>query len=497
MFDLFAAGLRTILDTQVILLVLAAIPIGLVFGILPGLSGMTTLAVLLPFIYGLEPMAGLAFLLAAHAVVYTGGSITAIVLGIPGAPANAATVIDGYPMSQKGQAGMAMGAALVSSGLGGLVGVLVLMVLLPFLEPLVVLFGSPETFLLALMGLALIAALGRDSLVKGLIAGGFGMFLAQFGYQNITGVPRFWLGSDYLLDGFRLIPLTLGLFAVPEIVALMAGRRIASADKPVDVSWAEVRRGVKSLAVNKLLFLRSSLIGALVGILPGVGGETAPFLAYASAKQTAKNGKDFGSGVIEGVIAPESSNNAKEGGALVTTLALGIPGSAGMAVLLGGFLLLGLDPGPDFLIEHADIAMGLAMVLAFANVLAALLMLVLVKQVAKITTVRGQILGPLVLVLTVIGAYAAGNNPTDVVFVFVFGILGCTMKNFGYSRPALLLGFVLAPLIETYLHISLEAYGPWFFLRPGALTIIVLTGFGIAWPLLRRGWGRKHGAEES
>lgn len=493
MFDSLVGGFLLFLDVDVLVAMAIAIPIGLVFGILPGLSGITALAVLLPFVYGMEPLAGLAFLLSAHAITYTGGSVTAIVLGIPGSPPNAATVIDGFPLSQKGQSGYAIGAALTSSALGGVVGVAALVVVLPFLQPIVTSFGSPETFLLALLGITYLAVLGQGAMVKGLIAGGLGIFLALFGYQRITGVPRFWLESDYLLDGFRLIPLVIGLFAIPEILALSTGRAIAPDHSAAQLSWRQVWAGVRAATGARWLLLRSSLIGVFVGIVPGVGGETATFVAYAAAKQTAANPDQFGNGAIEGVIAPESANNAKEGGALIPTLALGIPGSAGMVVLLGGFLLLGLDPGPDFLDNHMDTAVGLALVLALANVVAALLVFALASQIIKITVVRGTVLAPLLLVLIVLGTYSAGNDPADVLFVFVFGALGYVLKEFDYSRPALLLGFVLGPLLETYLHISLQAYGPWFFTRPIALAIAALIVLGLAWPLLRGLGGRVGG----
>ncbi|NQU69137.1 MAG: tripartite tricarboxylate transporter permease, partial [Rhodospirillales bacterium] len=305
---------------DVFLIMVAAIPFGLVFGVVPGLSGLTALAILLPFIYGMEPLPGLALLLSAHAVVYTGGSISAIVLGIPGSPPNAATVVDGYPMAQQGRGGEAMGAALVSSGLGGVFGVLVLVAVLPVLEPIVLSFGSPETFFLALMGVTFIAVVGEGPMQKGLIAGALGIFLALFGYQQVTSVPRFYFGSDYLLDGFRIIPLALGLFAIPEILALSAkGHSVAKEGSVGNVSLAQVLEGGRAVFKHRWLFFKSATIGAVVGIVPGVGGETSPFVAYAAAKQSSKTAATYGQGNIEGVIAPESSNNAKEGGALVPT----------------------------------------------------------------------------------------------------------------------------------------------------------------------------------
>ena len=484
--DLLWSGFERILRPDVLIVMLAAIPFGLLFGLVPGLSGLTALALLMPFIFGMDPLPGLALLLSAHAVVYTGGSVTAIMLGIPGAPANAATIIDGYPMSQKGQGGAAMGAALASSGIGGVLGVLVLVALLPVLQPIVRSFASPETFFLALMGITFIAVVGEGPMHKGLMAGGLGIFLAFVGYQKITGVPRFWFGSDYLLDGFRIIPIALGLFAIPEIVSLTAGgQSIAKHGDAGRVNFSQVMEGVRAVFTHWWIFLKSSLIGVIVGIIPGVGGETSPFVAYAAAKQASRHPERYGTGIVEGVIAPEASNNAKEGGSLVPTLAFGIPGSTSMALLLGGFLLLGLEPGPEFLKKHMDLSVSLAMVVALANVAAAVVMIGIARYIAKITYLRGRVLAPVLLAVVVLGTFASKNDPMDVVYVFVFGVLGWIFKEFKYSRPAFLLGFVLAQTVETYLQISLNSYGPFFFMRPISLVIIALLLLGVSWPWVR------------
>lgn len=486
MLDAVAQGFTLFFDGEVLLLVVLAVFVGLMLGVLPGLGGLTALALLLPFVYGMEPMSGLAFLLAAHAVVYTGGALTSVALGIPGSGPNAATVIDGYPMTRAGRGGEALGAAFASSGLGGLVGVLALVGLLPFLRPIVLHIGSPETFMFAVMGIIYVGVLGEKSMARGLIAGGLGVFLALIGYDRLVGVPRFWLGMDYFLDGIRLVPLVLGLFAIPEIVELALGRKSFDENhRPTD-RFAQIGRGIVAVVRRPYLLIKSSLIGVFIGIIPGVGGDTAPFVAYASAKQTSSDPSAFGKGCIEGVIAPESSNNAKEGGALVTTLALGIPGSAGMSLLLGGFLLLGLEPGPDFLVNHMDIAVGLSLVLAFANLIAVVIMIAASPLLLKIADVRPQVLAPILTVLVVLGAYAYQNEPLDVVATFVIGLLGCAMKSLGYSRPALVLGFVMAPLIETYLHISLQRYGVSFLLRPGCLLLLALIIMGLSWGRLRR-----------
>jgi TctA family transporter len=484
MLEALGGGFALFLDPLVLGLVLLAVPVGLVMGVLPGLSGLSALALLLPFVYGMQPMQGLAFLLAAHAVVCTGGSLTAIVLGIPGAPANAATVIDGAPLRAKGRHGEAIGAALAASGLGGIIGVIALIALLPLLVPLVKLFGAPETFTLALLGVICIGIIGREDPLRGLIAAALGMFLATFGYQRISGEPRFWMEFDYLLDGMRLVPMVLGLFAVPEVIGLGVEAARRSAAPRGESAHGAVGRGCLAVLRHVSLSLRSALIGVLVGIVPGVGGETAPFLAYASAKKRGGGQAAFGQGAIEGVIAPESSNNAKEGGALLTTLALGLPGSAGMAVLLGGFLLLGLEPGPDFLDSHMDIAIGLAFTLAVANLLAVVVMILCAPLMLRVLALPPYLLSPAILVLVVVGAYAVANEPLDVLAVFAFGVLGWFMRAYGYSRPALLLGFILAPLIETYLYISLRSYGAAFLVQPGVLAIAAFLLAGLLWPRL-------------
>ena len=466
---------------------LLGLPLGVIIGLLPGLSGITAFAFLIPFTFGMSPLVGIAFLLASYAAVSQGGSMTAIVLGVPGEVPNAATVIDGYPMAKAGRAGEAIGAALMASALGGLFGCLLLAALLPVIQPVVLSFASPENFVLAVAGVCFIAVLSSGSPRRGLIAGAFGIFLSLFGYSPTEGVPRFWMGLEYLLDGFRLVPLAMGLFAMPEILDLMrTGSSIAQDAAAEKIAMRQVLRGALAVFRHPGVFFRSCTIGSVIGMMPGVGGATAPFVAYAAAKQTAGNPETFGTGRIEGVIAPEASSNAKEGGALVPTLALGIPGSASMALLLGAFVLLGLQPGPEFLAKHLDLCLAAALVLAFGNVASSLLMFVLSKPLMYLTRIPGRALAPVLLVLVALGAYSAENNPVDVLMVFVFGALGVAMERLGYNRPALILGFVLGEMIERYYQVSTSAYGAGFLLRPISLVIIALTLFAILWPSRRR-----------
>lgn len=496
MLEALSAAVGQFFQPAVLVMMLAGSMVGLIVGILPGIGGLTAMAILIPFVYGMDPLTGLAFLLSAHAVTYTGGSVTAIMLGIPGTAPNAATVIDGYVLARQGKAGYAIGAALASSGIGGLIGVVALMIMLPFLQPIVASFASPETFFLAILGISFVGVIGEGTPLRGLIAGAFGIFLSCIGEHRVTGVGRWWFDIDYLLDGFSVAVPALGLFAVPEIFSMMSTGRSVARDPNVEtINWQQVRDGLRSTIVHRWILIRSALIGVVIGIIPGVGGETSPFLAYMAARQASKRPEAFGEGAIEGVIAPEASNNSKEGGALVPTLAFGIPGSIGMAVLIGGFIILGLEPGPEFLKRHLDIAFGLCLVLAFSNLIAAGVMVGLAAKVSLITRLDGRILGPIILGFVVLGAYSVSNKPYDVISVFVFGVLGWCLRRYSFSRPALLLGFVLGPLIETYLHISLLAHGIWFFTRPISLAIILCLVVGIAWPFIQRARSKGKGPD--
>jgi TctA family transporter len=424
----------------------------------------------------------LAFLLAAYSVACTGGSVTAILLNMPGTGSNAATLLDGFPMTKKGRGGRALGNALTASALGGIVGAVVLAFAVPLVRPIVTSFASPECLLLVLLGISFIAVLSRESTLKGLTAGGIGLMISFVGYQGITAIPRFTFGSTYLFDGIRLVPLALGLFAVPEIINLIrTGGSLASVEGKKQANRADILQGIRDVFHHWWLFIRCSTIGTLVGIVPGVGGDTAVWIAYGHAKQTSKHPERFGTGCEEGVIAPECANNAKEGGALLPTLAFGIPGSASMAVLLGAMLIVGIQPGPAFLKEHLDIAFSLVAVLVFSNVVGAGICLQASTILIRLSYIRGHIIAPIILVLIAIGAYCIANNLLDVISAFLLGGLGYAMSKHDYSRPALLLGYIFGEPAEKYLYISLEAYGWSFILRPIALGILVIITLGFLW----------------
>jgi putative tricarboxylic transport membrane protein len=481
MYHQVIAGILSFASPVSLLFICGGVLIGSFVGLIPGLNGVTALALVMPFVYGMKPAVGLAFMLAMHSVVNTAGSITAVLLGMPGQPADAAAVIDGYPMAQQGRGGEAIGAALTASGIGGVVGALVLAAVLPVLAPVVLYFQSPDTLMLAVSGVLMIVLIAKDNMAKGLMAGALGMLLATFGYQGTSGVPRFWFHLDYLLDGIHLVPLTLGLFALPEIVSLGAtGKRIAS-QGTAPVSTAQVLHGVRTTFAHWPLVLRSSLIGVVLGIVPGMGGATAPWMAYASAQRTSKNKAQFGHGAVEGLIAASAPHNAKEGGGMIPTLAFGIPAGSSMAILIGAFYLFGLSPGPEFLASHMNIAVHLTLTIAIANVLAAFLLIPVAARLTAITRISGRLLAPMLMCAIVVGTYALNNDPLDVVFMIGFGVLGILMQELSFSRPALLLGFVLAPMIENSLSITMAAHGWEFLLRPIPLVVTCAIALRVIW----------------
>jgi TctA family transporter len=476
MLEKIISGLLSIFDPMVLLLIFGGIIFGLILGLLPGLGGLTVLALLMPLCFKLEPTYGIALLIAAYSVIYQGGSLTAVLLNIPGETANAATLLDGFPMTQQGRSGRAIGIAETASAMGGVFGGVVLALIIPCIRPVVMAFGSPECFMLVFMGLCFIGVVASASPIKGLIAGGLGLILSFVGYDGVSGIPRFTFGHLYLYDGIRLISLALGLFAIPEAITMITtGGTIAKVEGPITATTADVIEGIKDVFRHWGLFLRSAAIGTLVGIVPGAGGGVAVFVAYGHAKQTSKHPEKFGTGCVEGIIAPESANNAKEGGALVPTVAFGIPGSAGMALLLGALLILGLVPGPSFLEEHLDITFTMVGTLIFASIISSIGCLLLAPKLAKIAYVPGHILAPIVLVLVALGAYAVEFDMRDVLSAFIIGGLGLAMARFDYSRPALFLGYILGELAERYLHISLEAFGWRFIFQPVAFVLLIIT----------------------
>ena len=456
--------------------------LGLILGILPGIGGIAGIAILIPFTYAMDPYTAFAFLLGLASTTATGDPIPAVLFGIPGGAGSAATVLDGHPMAKRGEAGRALSACYMSSLLGGVFGAALMGLTIPLLRPLVLNVGSPELLALAIFGISMVAVLSGNTPLRGLAAAALGLMLAMVGTDPQTGTQRWTFGSLYLWEGLHLIPIVLGLFALPELCDLAIARSSITGGR-VDVhrgTW----QGTKDCFRHWWLVLRCSWIGAFFGAIPGIGGSVIDWLAYGHAARTEKRAREtFGSGDVRGVIASESANNAKEGGALVPTVAFGVPGSAGTAVLLGAFMVHGLIPGPQMLDKNLSVTYAMVWSVALANIVGAGLCYAFSAQFARVATLRYTLILPSVLGIVYIGAFEAGRDWGDLFALLAFGVLGWTMKQLRWPRPPLILGFVLGDIFERYLFVSVERYGMEWLGRPLVVVLLLLALAGLARPL--------------
>ncbi|MBI2304972.1 MAG: tripartite tricarboxylate transporter permease [Chloroflexi bacterium] len=481
MLEAFLSGLVQVFMWPAFGYMLIGVAIGFVVGILPGLGGVTTMALMLPFIFTMKPVEAFAFLLGANAVVATTGDITSVLFGVPGEATTAATIVDGHPMAKKGEAGRALGAALMSSLVGAVLGAFVLAASIPVVRPLVLSFGSPELFMLTILGVTFVASLSGGAVVKGLVAGGLGFLFAMVGMDAMTATQRYTYGQLYLWEGIGLVPVTVGIFAIPEIVDLaVKGSSIAQVGEGKMVG---VMEGVKDTFRHWWLVLRCSALGTFIGIIPGLGGSVAQWVAYAHAVQSSPGKERFGKGAVEGVLGPGAANNSKEGGALIPTIAFGVPGSASMAILLGGFLIQGLVPGPNMLTKHLDLTFAMVWIIVVSNIITVGVCFLFLQQLARITLVRGGLLIPFILLLVYLGGFTATNSFGDLVVVLAFGLLGYLMVLFNWPRPPLILGLVLGGLAEKYLWLSTDRYGTEWLTRPIVLILALLIVMALIYPL--------------
>ena len=492
MAESFVAGLALVLVPATLGLMLVGIGVGFMVGILPGLGGPAALALMLPFVFALQPAEAFAFLLGMAAVTATTGDITSILFGVPGEATTAATIVDGHPMAKNGEAGRALGAALTASLIGALFGAALLALAIPLVRPLVLWFGSPELFMLAVLGLTFVASLSGGRLMKGLIAAGLGLLLGTVGLDPLSATPRYTFGQLFLWDGIGLVPATIGLFAIPEVIELAVRRSAIARAEPGRLGG--VMQGVKDSFRHRWLVLRCSAIGACVGIIPGMGGSVSQWLAYAHALQSSKEKERFGKGAVEGVLGPGAANNSTLGGALIPTIAFGVPGGVATAILLGAFIIQGLTPGPSMLVPesrggHLALTFSFVFTIVIANLVTVAICFLFLKQLAKLTQVRGSLLIPPVLLLVYVGAFAEKNAFQDLYLVLLFGVIGWAMSKLGWPRPPLILGLVLGPLAENRLFLSIDNYGLAWLGRPGVLILLALTLAGAAYPFRKRGRG--------
>lgn len=489
MLQAFVEGLFIVFTWKTFSMMMVGITIGFMVGILPGLGGPVTLALMLPFIFKMEAVEAFAFLLGMSAVTATTGDITSILFGIPGEAITASTIVDGHPMAKKGEAGRALGAALMSSLVGAIFGAFALALAIPIVRPLVLSIGSPEFFMLSILGITFLASLSGEAVVKGLVAAAVGLQLATVGLDPIGGIERYTFGMLYLWDGVRLVPVTLGLFAIPEIIDLaVKGTSIAEAHVG---RLGGVLQGIKDTFRHWWLVIRCSALGTYIGVIPGMGGAVSQWVAYAHAVQSSPDKERFGKGAVEGVLGPGAANNSTLGGALVPTIAFGVPGSVTMAILLGAFIIQGLVPGPPMLIPesqggHLTLTFSFVWIVVVSNIITVTVCFLFLNHLARITQVRGSLIIPFVLLLVYLGGFAENNLFEDLIVVLIFGALGWVMVQLGWPRPPLILGLVLGPLAENNLFLATDNYGPeWLRFRSVVFLFVVILA-GTLYPVYQR-----------
>ena len=465
-----------ILQPTNLLFLTGGVLLGLTLGAIPGLGGVIGLTILIPFVYDLTPTASLSMLIGMGAVTTVSDSIPAILFGIPGTVAAQATILDGFPMAKRGEAARALGASFSASALGGIFGAIVLFVSIPILRPIVLEFRSPEFFMLAVLGISMVAVLSRGAVTKGLAAGGIGLLLTTIGQDPVSGVFRYVFDVAYLWEGLPISTVALGIFAIPEIIDMAIGRDvIGGASVGGYDSTSGKWQGVRDTLRNWFGVLRSSIIGVFVGVIPGLGASVVDWFAYGFAKQTSRNSETFGTGDVRGVIAVESAANSKEGGALVTTVAFGVPGSVTMALLLTAFQIQNLTPGPLMLTTQVGATLTLVWGLVLAHIIASGLCFAFVGPIARIAMIRVSRMFPVLLVVVFLGAFQDRQDFGELITLVIFGALGWAMKRAGWPRPPLILGFVLGGKIQDTLFLSIGRYHwDWIFL-PLPLTLGVLS----------------------
>jgi len=475
-----------ILQPTVLMYLLLGVTMGLAVGVFPGLGGIAGLSLVLPFMFGLEPSYGLALMIGMVAVVPTSDTFASVLMGIPGSSASQATVLDGFPMAKKGLAARALSAAFASSLFGGLVGAFFLTFFILVARPIVLEFKSPELLMVSAFGLSMVGILAGRVALKGMMAAGVGMLVATIGEGPFNGELRMAsYDFPYLADGLKLVIVGLGIFAVPEIVALLRKDKAISERTSLGAGWLA---GVRDWWANKWLSMRCALIGVIVGVIPGLGGSVVDWIAYGHTVQTTRDRSGFGKGDVRGVVGPESSNNAKEGGGLVPTLLFGIPGSGSMAIFIGALSLLGsgeLEVGQVMLKNNLNYTYAIVWLLALANVMGTILCIALSGQIARITNIRFALIAPFIFMIISFAAFQSGQNLMDLAALFTIGFLGIMMRRFDWSRPAFLIGFVLANPVENYSNNANQIAGIRFrqgfeagmdyIASPIVLTLLVIT----------------------
>jgi len=481
-------GLSVAVSPMNLLFCFIGVTLGTIIGALPGLGSVTGVAILLPLTFGMDPTTAIIMLSGIYYGVMYGGTISSVLLNTPGDAATVISTLEGYPLAQKGRAGPAFAMCAIGSFIGGTFGNLVLTGCAPFLAGAALKFGPAEYFSLMILGMGSLVGLASASPVKGVIMCAFGILLSTVGVDVGRGVLRFTYGSVFMMTGVDFLPVAIGLFGMGEVLFQM--------ENIVTLEMIKTKITTRSLLPtmadwvrSRMAIVRGSLIGFVIGVLPGAGATIASFLSYATEVKMTKHPEDIGKGAIEGLAGPEAANNAAAAGALVPMLTLGIPGSGTTAILLGAFMMYGLQPGPLLFKEHPDLAWGLIMSMYIGNVMLVVLNTIFIPAFASVLKVKQTIMMPLILVLTLVGAYTLSNNMIEVWIMILFGIMGYFTKKYDYSTAPLILGLVLGPIAEVnFVRASSLSQGDLtvFFTRPISLTLLIFAFLGVFYPLIKQ-----------
>jgi putative tricarboxylic transport membrane protein len=472
--ELIFSAMVQVFHPQNILFIFSGAIGGVLIGCIPGLTSTMGIALLIPFTYGLSIIPSIGMLLGIFCGAMYGGSIAAILIKTPGTPAAAATVLDGYPMGQKGEAGRALSVALFSSFCGGMIGALIMTFLSPFISRMALKFGPAEFFCLAVFGLSVIISISGKSITKGLMSAFFGLLLATVGMDKVSGYLRFSRATG-LYEGIPFIPALIGLFAISEVFNnienILKSQKISAKISGVLPSWKDI----KTIAPT---ILKGSFIGAFIGAIPGAGGDIAAFVSYSEAKRSSKHPEDFGSGAPEGVAAAECANNACSGGAMIPMLSLGVPGDSNTAVLMGAFILQGFQPGPMMYIEHLDIIYAVFMSMIMANIAFLIVGMAGVKIFAKVISIERKLLIPAILVLSLVGTFAINQTPFDVYLAIAMGAVGYLLQKYEFPLSPILLALILGPMSESNLRRFMQIDDGQFwklFTKPICVIFVILA----------------------
>ncbi|KJS87325.1 MAG: hypothetical protein JM58_04570 [Peptococcaceae bacterium BICA1-8] len=478
MLENLLAGGQNVFDWASLAAIAFGVLWGIVGGMIPGINATIAMALLLPFTWGMDPINAIMMLAGVYCGGEYGGSIPAILIGTPGTTAAAVTSIDGYEMHKQGKTGIALGTSLISSTFGGMVSAILLIFVAVPLASVAIKFGPSEYFALSSVGLTLVCSLGGRNVFKGILAGAIGVFIASIGYDPMNGIPRYTMGNLNIADGFGLVAVMMGLFAISEL--LLQAEELTGDDKfsiasKVDTSlpnWSIIKTFMPTAFF-------SSLLGTVIGAMPGVGASTACFVAYSEAKRWCKDGNTFGTGNIKGIAAPEAANNAVTGGALVPLLALGIPGSNSTAIMLGALMIHNVQPGPLLFEKTPEIPFSIFVALIVANIFMLIMGYYIVKLAIKVTSISKPILFACIMALVFTGAFAYSGDTFDIFVTFIFGLIGYLMKKYGVPYTATVLGFVLGFIMEANLRRALLiSKGDWFaglFNSPISSTLLILA----------------------